>query len=139
MKQANEVAVVALDKRYQKLEEDLKGRAEKILLFLKQNRAAIEIYLVGTLGMKRLNRQYRGRDRATNVLSFEAPKNFPKISPRFLGEVYLCPPCIEKNREDIQLLLAHGILHLLGFNHASVSDRMTMEKMEKKLLTWLSR
>ncbi len=140
------MVVVALDKRYKKFEKDLTSKTEKILLFLKKNGfgklttsgARLEIYLVGSARIRKLNRQYRGKDAVTNVLAYGAPKDFPQISSRFLGEVYLCPPYIKKRGENIQSLLAHGILHLMGFNHVSVGDRMTMEKTEKKLLTWLN-
>ncbi len=128
-----------MDKRYKRLEKDLVSKARKILLFLKQNGTGLEIYLVGSARIKKLNRQYRGKDAVTNVLAYGAPKNFPQVSTRFLGEVYLCPPYIKKRGENIQSLLAHGILHLIGFNHVSVGDRMTMEKAEEKLLTWLNR
>lgn len=134
----NKVVVVALDKRYKRLERDLAGKAQKILLFLKQDGVELEIYLLPSTAMRKLNRQYRGRDTAANVLAYGAPKNFPGTSSRFLGEVYLSPPHIKKRGEDIQSLLAHGILHLIGFNHASRSDRMTMEKVEKEVLAWLN-
>ena len=134
----NKVAVVALDRRYKKLEDGLKKKAGEILLFLKQSGAKIEVYLVASPKMKQLNRQYQGKDKATNVLSFGAPQNFPKANSNFLGEVYLCPPYIRRHGENIQALLAHGILHLLGFNHTRLSDRIIMEETEKKLLTWLN-
>lgn len=137
MKGKNEVVVVALDKRYKKLEKDITSKARKILLFLKQDRMGLEIYLVGSVRIRKLNRQYRGEDAVTNVLAYEAPKNFPQISPRFLGEIYLCPPYIKKRREDIQSLLAHGILHLIGFNHASRSGRMIMEKVEEAIAAFI--
>ena len=129
--------VAALDKRYKKLEKDLTGKTEKILLFLKQDRVGLEIYLVGSARMRKLNRQYRGKDAETNVLAYEAPKDFPRISSRFLGEVYLCPPYIKKRGEDIVSLLTHGILHLVGFNHVSVGDRMTMEKVEEAVAAFI--
>src|SRR3989344_2113442 len=104
MKEGNEVVVVALEKRYKKLENDLTDKAQKILLFLKQNGfgklttsgVGLEIYLLPSAAMRKLNRQYRGKDVATNVLAYGAPKNFPRTSSRFLGEVYLSPPHIKK-------------------------------------------
>lgn len=129
---------MALDKRYKKLEKDLASKAEKILLLLKRDRMGLEIYLVGSARIRKLNRQHKGKDAVTNVLAYGAPKNFPRISPRFLGEIYLCPPYIRKRREDIQSLLAHGILHLIGFNHASRGDRIIMKKTEEKLSAWLN-
>lgn len=137
----NEVAVLALDKRYKKLEKDLAKEAGRILFFLKQGGVGLEICLVGSATMRKLNRQYKGKDAVTNVLAFGSPADFPRPlgAPRpSLGEVYLCQPYIKKRGENIQSLLAHGILHLMGFNHASVGDRITMEKAEEKLLAWLN-
>lgn len=140
MEGENEVTVVALDKRYKKLEKGLIKTTEKALDFLRQSGVKVEIYLVGTSRIKTLNRQYRGRDEATNVLAYESP-GFPgPQSPlRLLGEIYLCPPYIKGKREDIGFLLIHGLLHLLGFNHQKESDRMTMVRMEKQLIQWLNR
>lgn len=128
---------MALDKRYKKLEKDLGRSVEKILLFLERNGVGLEIYLMGSAKMKQLNHQHRGRNAATNVLAFEMPKNFPQVRTNFLGEVYLCPAYIKKHGEDIQSLLIHGILHLIGFNHTRVSDRMVMEKIEKAVAVFL--
>ncbi|MEX2033384.1 MAG: rRNA maturation RNase YbeY [Candidatus Colwellbacteria bacterium] len=136
---SNKVVVLALDRRYENLEKDLASWTKKILLFLKQNEVILEIYLVGSARIRKLNRQHRGKDITTNVLAYKAPNDFPRINPRLLGEVYLCPPYIKKRGEDIVSLLAHGILHLVGFDHVNVGDRITMEKTEERLLAWLNR
>ncbi|MDP3991551.1 MAG: rRNA maturation RNase YbeY [Candidatus Colwellbacteria bacterium] len=140
MGRRNEVVVVALDKRYKKLEKGLIKTTEKAFDFLRQSGVKVEIYLVGTSRIRALNRQYRGRDEATNVLAYESP-GFPEpqSSRRLLGEIYLCPPYIKGKREDIGFLLVHGLLHLVGFNHQKESDRMTMVRMEKQLIQWLNR
>jgi rRNA maturation RNase YbeY len=135
----NEVVVLALDKRYKKLEKDLTDKARKVLLFLKQRGVSLEIYLVSGAAIGKLNRQHRGEDEPTNVLAYEPPKNFPVAGSRPLGEIYLSPSHIKKRGEDIVSLLTHGILHLTGFNHTKVSDRMTMEKMEEAIFRWLNR
>ena len=134
------MVVVALDKRYKKLEKGLIKTVEKALDFLRQSGVKVEIYLVGTSRIKTLNRQYRGREEAAGVLAYESP-GFPepRSSRRFLGEIYLCPPYIKGKREDIGFLLVHGLLHLVGFNHQKESDRMTMVRMEKQLIQWLNR
>ncbi len=137
MRRENEVAVVALDARYRKLEKDLKKDAEKILLSLKKSKTAVEIYLVGNAKIRQLNRRYRGKDKATNILAFPPPQNFPQVKPHFLGEVYLCPPYIKEEKGDIRRLLTHGILHLLGFNHERVNDRMIMEKVEEAIAVFI--
>jgi probable rRNA maturation factor len=68
---------------------------------------------------KGMNRQFRGKDYATDVLSFAS------LSPESLGELVLCPQVLVKqakehglkNREELGYMLLHGILHLLGYDH----------------------
>jgi probable rRNA maturation factor len=88
-----------------------------------------------------LNNQYRGREKATNVLSFPAqiPPGFSSpldYSP--LGDIVLCPPLIEQEAEQQGKtlpahwahLLIHGLLHLVGYDHDSDDDAESMEKLE---------
>ncbi len=91
----------------------------------------IEIYIVSSPRMHRLNKQFLKKDRATNVLSFPKPRNFPGSK---LGEVYLDPRYIAAHKEDLQLMLVHGILHILGYDHMRKNDRIKMEKKERALL-----
>ena len=85
--------------------------------------------------MQSLNKRFRGKNKPANVLSFMAPKNFPGNK---LGEVYLDPIYIERHREDLNLMLVHGVLHILGYDHEKKSDRIKMEKKEAKLLRKLN-
>lgn len=126
------VVVVALDGRLTNYKEDVLRSARKALTFLDERDAEVEIYLVNETCMRKLNRRFRGEDSATNVLAFPRPKEFPQS--RCIGEVYLCPPYIRKQREDFLFLLIHGILHLLGFSHRGVRDTMEMERTEQKLV-----
>ena len=85
---------------------------------------SVEIFLIGDAFMTK------------NVLSFEAPKDFPhpeskKFKP--LGEIYLNPKYIRENNEDLAHMLVHGLLHLMGYDHKSKSDRMKMEAEEQRL------
>lgn len=134
----SEVEVIALDKRYKKFERKLREEAKKVLKFLKREKAGLEVYLVGSPRMRAVNRESRGKNKPTNVLAFPSP-DFPKTTADLLGEIYLCPPYIRRHGEDMRLLLVHGILHLTGFNHERLNDRMRMEKKEKEIITWLSR
>ena len=84
--------------------------------------------------MKMLNNKFRSKNKPTNVLSFQKPKNFPGIK---LGEVYLDPIYIQKHKEDLALMLAHGVLHILGYDHEKKSDRIKMERREARLLSKL--
>lgn len=73
---------------------------------------------------KAMNKQYRGKDYATDVLSFDS------MSPDSLGELIMCPQVLIrqakehglKNREELGYMLLHGILHLLGYDHETSSQ-----------------
>ena len=111
-----------------------------ILGYLHKKNSYAEINLVTSLQMRKLNLRHRGKDRTTNVLSFSYPSWFPVVSSgssRLLGEVYLDPAFIKKRGENIDYLLVHGLLHLLGLDHERYDDKIKMERMEKKILKWL--
>lgn len=117
----------------------LQDLAREILKFLGHKGAVVEINLIKGSVMRSLNRKFRGKDSTTNVLSFEAPRNFPRLpgkATRFLGEIYLDPTYIRRRGENIEYLLIHGLLHLLGFSHERYDDRINMTRLEKKLLRW---
>lgn len=90
-----------------------------------------------------LNREWRGKDKPTNVLSFPA-EDFPvpegEAAP--LGDIALAlETCLsEADEKDISPeahlshLILHGILHLLGYDHISDSDAAEMEDLERRLL-----
>ncbi len=95
--------------------------------------------------MEELNRKFRGRDGATDVLSFclETPDkdDFPgDIDP--WGEVYICPDIARENaardniplRAEIRRLMVHGLLHLLGFDHHTPDEYKRMIAMERNVL-----
>lgn len=77
---------------------------------------------------KRLNAEFRGKDYATDVLSFES------IQPMSLGELVMCPQVLKKQaldhglsfRYEVGYMLIHGILHLLGYEHEK-SDRQAKQ------------
>ncbi len=99
----------------------------------------ISIVLVEAQEIKSLNKKYRRKDKATDVLSF----NYGEDS----GEIALCPKVIGQNakklknsfEKEIIRILAHGILHLAGYDHEkSKKEAVKMEKKENhyaKLLT----
>src|SRR5229473_8580340 len=93
-----------------------------------------------------LNRTYRGRDAATNVLSFAlADPAGPAGSPVLLGDVVLAFATIEREAAEqrkpladhLQHLVVHGVLHLLGFDHGSAAEAAVMEAREVEILETL--
>lgn len=98
--------------------------------------------------LRRLNREYRGQDRATNVLSFadlDAPSGAPPQMPRLLGDVILARETILKEAraqnkapgEHLSHLVVHGVLHLLGFDHKTEAQAKSMEAIECAVLAGL--
>ncbi|WP_376695328.1 rRNA maturation RNase YbeY [Wenzhouxiangella sp. EGI_FJ10305] len=88
-----------------------------------------------------LNERWRGRDYATNVLSF--PADLPEgTGIKLLGDIVLCAPVLEREaaeqgksiRAHFAHLLIHGILHLRGFDHMSAEQAEVMESREIRLL-----
>src|SRR3989344_3753631 len=109
--------------------------ASSFLRFMKA-KGEVNVYLIDGRTMRKMNREFRGQDKATDVLAFPYPDDFPmpKGAKRPLGDIYLNPAYIKKNNETLEYLLTHGILHLLGFNHMKKGDKIKMEKLEKQLL-----
>ena len=136
----NEISVVSLDKRFKKNERGIQDAAHFFLETLSKNKTGVEVFLVGDKKMRAINQKHRGKSSSTNVLAFEAPGDFPSANKKLLelGEIYLSPTYIKKHDEDINYMLLHGILHLLGFNHENKSDRIKMEKVEDKFTKWLN-
>lgn len=91
-----------------------------------------------------LNRDYRGKDKPTNVLSFpfEAP---PGLPINILGDLAICADIVthEANEQGKRVqdhwahMVIHGTLHLLGFDHINDDDAEIMEALERKLLASL--
>ena len=101
----------------------------------------VHIKLVGAQESRRLNRDYRGKDKPTNVLSFPfyAPEN---LSDGLLGDLVICVPVLAQEaflqRKPLAHhwahILVHGILHLLGFDHMERAQAKQMEKIEVRIL-----
>jgi len=103
--------------------------------------AELSIRLVGRKESRRLNRQYRGKDTDTNVLSF--PADLPAaIGIDLLGDVVICAARVaDEAREQGKPasahwahLTIHGVLHLLGYDHERAEDAGVMEVLEVALL-----
>lgn len=132
------VIVESSSKNFDKIKPEVYRVAELTLKNLKKEDFFIHIFLVKNSGMNRVNKISRGKTGPTNVLSFNEPINFPHPelhpSKKFLGEVYLAPEYIKKHKENISFLAIHGILHLAGYTHDKVHDKIKMKKKEKEIL-----
>ena len=88
---------------------------------------SLSIACVDEKTSRKINREYRGKDKPTNILSFSLRKN--------MGEIILCPAVIKREAKSFNrtfpkflgFLVIHGMLHLKGYEHSS-----TMEELEQK-------
>ena len=120
----------------------LKKKAERILQILKQDRLELSLALVGNREIRRLNAAYRKKDEPTDVLSFPAGDHLAG-GAKILGDVVISVEQADKQaarakrsrEEELEILLIHGILHLLGYDHErSAKEARIMREMEKKIL-----
>lgn len=113
------------------------------LFFEKKKNISFAVHLVLNSSMRRINLKTKGKDFATNVLSFEASYSFPHPeSPKnsvWCGEIFLAPRVVTAKNEDIVFLAIHGLLHLLGYTHEKKSARMVMEAREREIVRFISR
>jgi len=105
----------------------------------------VNLLIVGTAAGKRYNRDFRGRDYATNVLSFPY-QPLPGEKTGLLGDLVICAPVVAREareqgkalRDHYAHLSVHGVLHLLGYDHElSQADAERMEALERRILARL--
>ena len=116
---------------------------EELVAELAPDFDSVGVRFAGDLTVRRLNRDFRGQDKTTDVLSFpgdESPEG------RHLGDIVISVPTAERQaagrgavlEQEVKLLLLHGVLHCLGHDHET--DKGEMEKLEGRLRRrWLKR
>ena len=106
--------------------------------------ADLAIRIVDSKEGRALNRHYRGRDYATNVLSFPY-EPMPGDHSGLLGDLVICAPVVareareqrKETRDHFAHMTIHGVLHLLGYDHESDADALRMESLETRILASL--
>lgn len=132
----NKVLVYCESQKYLKSKSSVSRKALKVLKMLKKDNLLVEFFLVSEKEIKKINLKYRKKNKVTNVLSFCETKGFifPKEKQRRIGEIYLSLDFIKRNNQDLNLMVVHGILHLLGYDHIVKKDREKMERLEDRIL-----
>ncbi len=131
--------------RLRPLEEFLQNIGEEIGL----GPECVAVRLIGDGEMARLNESYRKKKGPTDVLSFPVTEDSAKpgtlrqqvrkASGEFLGDIAISPKVARRNAktlgrqlpEELKVLILHGVLHLLGYDHET--DRGEMERIERRL------
>ena len=134
---------------------------------LSEEKTEISLAIVGEGRMRKLNKIYRGKNKVTDVLSFGDKTVLPYLAKAFprlkkgkdtifvnppdgvkrLGEIIICYPYAKKQakrlgnslEKELTILLIHGILHLLGYEHEKSAEKAReMEKIETEILKSMS-
>ena len=111
---------------------------------LKIENPLLNIVIVDNKKIQEINREYRNKDAVTDVISFafEEVKDVDYKDVRFLGEIYISyERCKEQAsefghtvRREFCYLAVHGLLHLLGYDHMTESDKKVMRALEEEIL-----
>ena len=99
--------------------------------------AELTLAFLGTAEARRLNREFRGRDYATNVLTFTFHSR-----PQVVADIVLCTPVVRREararglslRAHLAHLVIHGVLHAHGYDHERAADAARMQRREVELL-----
>jgi probable rRNA maturation factor len=123
------------------LSPSFEGWVRAALAGRRKGRTGVNIALFGEAAGRGMNRQYRGKDYATNVLSFRYE---PLLGDKsgLLGDLVMCPPVIAREakkqgkppRDHYAHLTIHGVLHLLGYDHQIPAEAERMEALETRIL-----
>jgi len=129
------------------LEKALTHLTERVLCTHGKDRAEVGLTLVGEKKIQQLNRDYRGINAPTDVLSFPMQEQGEDQTgleePELLGDVVICIPRAKEQagefghsfRRELLYLAVHGLLHLLGYDHENEADRQEMRREEETFLS----
>ena len=111
-------------------------------LALDPNAVSFGIHFSTDDEIQSLNHQYRGIDKPTDVLSFNADVYDPEEETTYLGDIILSVPTMQRQaalaghpeNTEILLLITHGLLHLNGYDHATTTNKEDMWKLQAEIL-----
>jgi len=124
---------------------------KKIISVKKPKALHVSLLICGEAKIKELNREYRGKDKVTDVLSFPAHEDLRKSKLKtdelFLGDLAICHQQTKRQAREFKIgyfdefihLFFHGVIHLMGYDHEiSLKEEKLMEKWEQIALTTFS-
>lgn len=123
-----------------KMEEFIKYCVDKLGL----KNVVFSVIIIDDESIHKINKEYRGIDRPTDVISFalEDDKTIINSSVRMLGDIYISYDTVirqakeynHSNERELCFLAVHGLLHLLGYDHMNNDDEKKMFDLQKELL-----
>lgn len=136
--------MINIDNQQDFQESALLERAARFTLELKPDStdADITIVLTDDQQLHELNRDFLGVDAPTDVLSFPASEEDPETGASYLGDILISIPRAAQQalagghplEAEVQLLVVHGVLHLLGHDHAEAEEKALMWNEQAKVL-----
>lgn len=119
--------------------------ASRVLELLEQPEGEVSLLFCDDETIHPLNRDWRGKDRPTDVLSFSQLEGELIGDSNLLGDVIISVPTAARQAEErghsveheVRILLVHGLCHLLGYDHEEDDEAEEMEALERKLLASL--
>lgn len=124
--------------------ENLDELLEYALNYKKLNNVEFNIILVNEEKIHEINREYRGIDRVTDVISFalEDYKDVVYEDYRLLGDIYICAEKVFEQaksyghsvKRELSFLAIHGLLHLLGYDHMDIHEEKEMFILQEEIL-----
>jgi probable rRNA maturation factor len=119
----------------------LVAAAKKLLTAAGEPSSALSLTLVDDSAIRALNREHRGKDKPTDVLSFSLVENGSASAERLLGDVVISIETARRQaaeydatlQAELYRLLIHGILHVLGHDHERADERRAMISEERRL------
>jgi probable rRNA maturation factor len=135
--------MITIESNYPLPEELIKRAAGAALEYQSESLdSELTIVLTDDARLQELNRDYLGIDAPTDVLSFPASETDPETGARYIGDILISIPYAAKSAEraghplesEVQLLVVHGVLHLLGHDHAEADEKARMWKAQSEIL-----
>lgn len=140
---------IYIDNRQEKvdIQEEIHGIIEKVVKEVldyenKSLDCEVSVSFVDNEEIKELNKEYRGIDRETDVLSFPMDDEFIIEGPLLLGDIIIsAEKALEQSQDfdhsfirEVAYLTAHSMLHLLGYDHMEESEKSIMREKEKDIM-----
>ncbi|MGA2503038.1 MAG: rRNA maturation RNase YbeY [Anaerolineales bacterium] len=123
----------------------LERAANAVLLQQSAPDVDLTLVLTGDSQVQALDREFLDKDAPTDVLSFPSSETDPETGRRYLGDIIISVPQAEAQsvaaghslEQELSLLVIHGVLHLLGHDHAGTKDKARMWAAQSEVLTRL--
>lgn len=120
----------------------VRALGERMLVALGLEGAELSVILVNDSRIRELNQRFRSKDHPTDVLSWPMDEAGPEGSPRLLGDVAISLDTANRQArgrrrpllDEVRFLLAHGLLHLVGHDHAEPAEKRRMVRETRRLV-----